>query len=164
VIHGAVPDARGEVTLLGGHAELDDPDTVLDAIRGHGLRVSTARRIVVRALFEAGRPVRASELADGLGGRLPTLDRASVYRNLDVLQRLGVIRCLHTGDRPGHYALATRDEREYLACDRCGALLEADPGDLDAARAAIREQFGYEPRFTHFPIVGRCPDCAPGAG
>jgi Fur family ferric uptake transcriptional regulator len=146
------------------HAGFDEPDAVLDAIRGQGLRVTTTRRVVVRALFEAGRPVRAAELADGLGGRLPALDRASVYRNLEVLQRLGVIRRLHTGDRPGRYALATRDEREYLACECCGALLEAEPGELDAARAAIRERFGYEPRFTHFPIVGRCPACGPLSG
>jgi hypothetical protein len=23
----------------------------------------------------------------------------------------------------------------------------------------VREQFGFEARFTHFPLVGLCPDC-----
>jgi Fur family ferric uptake transcriptional regulator len=142
------------------HPEFDTPEGVLNAIRGYGLRVSTPRRLVVRALFEAGRPVCASEIADGLDGRLPRLEKASVYRNLDTLERLGVIRCLHTGHRSSLYVLVSGIDREYLACDRCGTFVEADPGELDSAREAIRERFGYEPRFTHFPIVGLCPACA----
>jgi Fur family ferric uptake transcriptional regulator len=33
------------------------------------------------------------------------------------------------------------------------------PAELDPVRAEIRERFGYEARFTHFPITGTCPDC-----
>ncbi len=31
---------------------------------------------------------------------------------------------------------------------------------LDRVRAVIRDDFGLEARFTHFPIAGLCPDCA----
>ena len=30
----------------------------------------------------------------------------------------------------------------------------------DRVRAVIRAEFGYEARFTHFPLHGRCGDCA----
>jgi Fur family ferric uptake transcriptional regulator len=116
--------------------------------------------MIVRALFEAGRPVRASEIASGFDGRLPALDPASVYRNLDTLEQAGVIRRVRTADRPSRYVLAGGCESEYLACDRCGALVEADPAELDGARAVILERFGYQARFSDFPIVGRCPSCA----
>jgi Fur family transcriptional regulator, ferric uptake regulator len=39
-------------------------------------------------------------------------------------------------------------------------VVEADPAELDGARSEIRERFGYEARFTHFPIVGLCTGCA----
>jgi Fur family ferric uptake transcriptional regulator len=53
-------------------------------------------------------------------------------------------------------------EREYLACEACGELVEVEPGQLDSARAEVRARFGYEVRFTHFPMVGRCRGCRPG--
>jgi Fur family ferric uptake transcriptional regulator len=142
--------------------EFDGPETVLNALRGSGLRVSTARRVVVDTLFAARRPLRAEEIATGLGGRRPQLDVASVYRNLETFERLGVVRHLHVGHGPGRYVLAGSGGREYVACDRCGALVEADARELDGVRTEIRERFGYEARFTHFPIVGLCRGCVGG--
>jgi hypothetical protein len=34
------------------------------------------------------------------------------------------------------------------------------PEALDGVRAAVLEASGYTARFTHFPVVGLCPDCA----
>jgi Fur family transcriptional regulator, ferric uptake regulator len=139
--------------------EFDRPVTVLNALRAQGLRVSAARRAVIETLFQAARPLAAEEIADGLGGSRMRLDLASVYRNLDTLEELGVVRHFHAGHGPGCYVLAGSGEREYLACEGCGAVIEAAPGQLDSARAQIRDRFGYEARFTHFPIVGFCPGC-----
>jgi Fur family ferric uptake transcriptional regulator len=141
----------------------DNPATVLNALRGHGLRVSAARRLVVDALFEAEEPVSAEEIASGLEGRGTPVDLGSVYRNLDTLEGIGAVRHVHAGHAPGRYALAGRGEREYLACDRCGDLIEADPRALDGVRAEIRARFGLEARFAHFPIVGTCNACAGGS-
>ena len=55
-----------------------------------------------------------------------------------------------------------REEQDYLACERCGELLAADAAALAPVRALVREAFGYEARFGHFPIVGLCPACARG--
>jgi Fur family transcriptional regulator, ferric uptake regulator len=115
-------------------------------------------------LFAAEEPVSADEIAARLDGRDTPVDLASVYRNLETLEEVGVVRHFHAGHAPGRYVLAGRGEREYLACDRCGELIEADPGSLDAARAEIRSRFGFEARFTHFPIVGMCAACGPAGG
>ena len=41
----------------------------------------------------------------------------------------------------------------------CAACAHA-PDDLELVRALVREGFGFEARFGHFPIVGLCPACA----
>jgi Fur family ferric uptake transcriptional regulator len=140
--------------------EFDSPKTVLNALRGAGLRVSTARRVVVQTLFAAGRPLSAEEIAGGIDGRWPPVDLASVYRNLETLEELGVVRHFHAGHGPGRYLLTGGGEHEFLACERCGALAEVDPGELAGVRAEVRERVGYEVRFTHFPMIGLCPECA----
>jgi Fur family ferric uptake transcriptional regulator len=137
-------------------------DGAIAALRAGGLRVSAARRLVLEALFAAEGPATVEELADGVGGRVPRSDVASTYRNLETLEELGLVRHMHLGHGPGRYVLAGREARDYLACERCGDLLAADADDLEPVRALVREAFGFEARFGHFPIVGLCPACARG--
>lgn len=132
----------------------------LAAVRGYGLRLSSARRVVLGALYAADGPLSAEQIAAGVGGRVPTSDIASVYRNLETLERLGIVRHVHLGHSPALYAVALNGEREYLACDRCGDFLTVRPSELDEVRDAIRSRFGYVASFTHFPIVGLCSNCA----
>jgi Fur family transcriptional regulator, ferric uptake regulator len=150
------------VSPLSPSVQFPTPEAVLNALRGRGLRVSTARRLVVHTLFAAERPLSAEEIAAGAEGGWSQVDLASVYRNLETLEELGAVRHFHAGHGPGRYALTGEGEREYLACEGCGALLDVDPAELDAVRAEVRERFRYEVRFTHFPIVGRCDECAHG--
>ena len=123
------------------------------ALRERGLRVSTARRELLEALFAAGQPMRAEELAgDG--------DVASAYRNLEVLEEVGLVRHVHLGHGPGRYHPAGLD-REFVVCERCGAVRAVAPAELDDVRTAVLAAVGYRARFTHFPLVGLCPACAP---
>lgn len=138
-----------------------DVDAAMGALRKRGLRASSARRLVVEALFAAERPVSADEIATGIGGRLPRSDLASVYRNLETLEELGLVRHVHLGHGPGLYALAGTDV-EYAVCERCSRFRAVSPARLDRVRAEIRAALGYEAHFTHFPIVGLCADCAAG--
>jgi Fur family ferric uptake transcriptional regulator len=135
------------------------PESVLNSLRAEGLRISTARRLVVHTLFAAERPLSAEEIASATEGTPARLDLASVYRNLEVLECLGFVHHVRLGSGPGRYLLSRGEEREYLACERCGTLVELDPRELDAARADVRERFGYAVRFTHFPMVGTCEAC-----
>ncbi|MGZ4197573.1 MAG: Fur family transcriptional regulator [Solirubrobacteraceae bacterium] len=130
-------------------------DDAIDALRGSGLRLSTARRLVLDALFEAEGPVTAAHLS-----RTLSLDESSVYRNLELLEDRGVIRHLHLGHSPGLYVLSSENDVEYLYCERCAKVTSVTPDRLDPIREQVRRQFGYTPRFTHFAIVGLCRDCS----
>jgi Fur family ferric uptake transcriptional regulator len=130
-------------------------------LRGRGLRLSAARRLVLSALFASGRPLSAEEIASGAGGLVPPGDLASVYRNLETLEALGVVRHMHLGHGPGRYAPAARQD-ELAACERCGACAVLPAETAGAVRALVRAAVGFEPRFHHFPLAGLCPGCAGG--
>src|SRR5919109_3765533 len=129
----------------------------LCALRARGLRVSTARRLVLQALYEAEGPLSAETLA----ARVPGSDLASLHRNLDVLEALGLVRHVHVGHGAGRYSLALNDV-EFVACERCGAFEALASHRLHAAREAIERECGLVARFTHFPIVGVCSSCQSG--
>ena len=129
-----------------------------------GLRLSAARRLVLEALCAADGPMSAEQIAGGIDGRVPCSDLASVYRNLEVLEQTGIVRHVHLGHGPGLYALTTGGDREYLTCERCGDFRALVPDELDGVRGLIRERFGYEACFVHFPIVGLCRSCRSDTG
>jgi Fur family ferric uptake transcriptional regulator len=124
-------------------------------LREHGFRLTASRRLVLEALFTADGPISADYIA-----RTLTLDITSVYRNLETLERQGIVRHVHLGHGPGLYALLGRGEHEYLFCERCAAVKVVTPQQLDPVRAQLKDTFGYQARFTHFAIVGICPTCA----
>lgn len=131
-------------------------DDAIAAMRSRGLRLSTARRLVLEALFEADGAVTARQLAREL-----KLDATSVYRNLELLERVGAVRHVHLGHGAGLYVLAGRQEQEYLYCEHCESVTPIAVEDLDPVRELITAQFGFHPHFGHFAIVGLCERCAP---
>jgi Fur family transcriptional regulator, ferric uptake regulator len=135
--------------------EVRDPAQAIEALRGSGLRISTARRLVIEALFAAEGPVTASALAQRL-----SLEESSVYRNLEVLEQHGLARHVHLGHGPGLYVLAGREHGEFVYCEGCGRVTVARPHELDDIRQVIQDRYGITARFAHFPIVGLCTDCS----
>lgn len=140
--------------------QVEDLEGALRALRDSGHRVTAARRMVLEGLFEADGPVSADHLARTVGGKSTPLDTASVHRNLAQLEELGLVRHVHIGHGPGLYALVGAAKREYIACERCGRVTSVEPAKLDPVRRTIRRKFGYEARFSHFPILGLCRSCA----
>ena len=138
----------------------DGLDDVAAAIRGGGGRLTAARRMILETLFAADGPVSAEHIAERLEARGAAFGLTSIYRNLERMEALGVVRHVHLGHGPGLYSLIGEGGREYLVCERCGRALAVEPRQLDGVRRAIRRRFGYRARFSHFPITGLCPDCA----
>jgi Fur family ferric uptake transcriptional regulator len=137
----------------------DGIDDAVEALRVRGLRLSMTRQLVLEALFAAPGPVSAESIAARLA-LVPT----SVYRNLETLERHGLVRHVHLGHGPGLYALVGQGEHEYIYCPGCATARTVRPELLDPVRNHIRRRFGYEVRFTHFALVGRCASCAPADG
>jgi Fur family transcriptional regulator, ferric uptake regulator len=136
--------------------DFGSPEDILATLRAAGHRVSAPAAHVLNVLFSADGPVSADDIvaADA------SLERTSVYRNLERFEALGVVSHVHAGHGPGLYALARGADQEYLTCDRCGRVTTVDPSALDGVRAMLAESFGHHARFSHFPIHGLCADCA----
>ena len=78
-------------------------EDAIRSLRDSGLRLSTPRRLVLEALFAADGPVSATQFS-----RTLSLDESSVYPNLELLERRGVVRHIHLGHSPGLYVPGQR--------------------------------------------------------
>lgn len=133
-------------------------EQVLAQLRARGGRVTTARRQLLEVLFESSAHRTAEDLAAQVQGRTPDVHISTIYRNLDELERLGVVVHVHLGHGPATYHLAAV-AHNHLVCERCGTAIEA-PDELFRSLAAdAQASFGFRIDPRHFAVLGRCKDC-----
>ena len=138
------------------HAAVDQHLAFLDH------RYTKGRRRLVEVLARAGRPLTLPEISS----HSSDLPQSSAYRNLDVLERAGVIRRItHTADH-AYFELAEPflDHHHHLVCIECGQLADihlsseverlVDEGLTQAARDA-----GFTPLHHSLDLHGYCADC-----
>jgi Fe2+ or Zn2+ uptake regulation protein len=133
-------------------------DTLVDALRGRGQRVTSQRLVLNRALREADRHLTAEELRATVADRLPGLSTPTVYATLELLEQLGTVRRI---PRPGADLWDPRlDQHHHLVCRSCGAVEDVD-ASVDAA-AALRaaRRHGFRPEASQLTVSGLCSRCA----
>ncbi len=134
-------------------------EEALALVRARGGRLTTSRRLLLAALFEGGEHRTAEELAASVQVVAPDVHLSTIYRNLDELERLGVVVHAHLGHGPATYHLAS-ETHGHLVCESCGATIEA-PGELFAPLArAAKERYGFAIDARHFAVLGTCAACA----
>ena len=149
-------DALGVADL--GDAGGPEVDRVIELVRRQGGRITSTRRLLLRALFAAPSHRTAEELGAAVQAQAPDVHLSTIYRNLDELERLGVVVHAHLGHGPATYHLATAAHGHFV-CEECGTMIEA-PEQLfgGLARAALSE-FGFAIDPHHFAVLGRCARC-----
>ena len=131
---------------------------VLALVREQGGRVTSARRLLLEAVFAAAGHRTAEELATVVQERAPEVHMSTIYRNLDDLERLGVVTHAHLGHGPAMYHLAAT-AHGHLVCEECGTMIEA-PDNLFATLArTARSRYGFDINPHHFALLGRCQRC-----
>ena len=133
-------------------------EEVLDLVRRQGGRVTSSRRLLLGALFEAHGHRTAEELAAEVQGAAPDVHLSTIYRNLDELERLGVVVHAHLGHGPATYHLASAAHGHFV-CEICGTMFEA-PDELFRGLARVaRSEFDFAIDPHRFAVLGRCADC-----
>src|ERR1039457_4655169 len=139
----------------------EDPNTVegaLALVRKHGGRGTSSRRFLLRVLFEVEGHHAAEELATAVQLQAPDIHISTIYRNLDELERLGVVVHSHLGHGPATYHLAA-GAHGHLVCRKCEIQVEiADGFFADLRRRAIAD-FGFAIDPRHFAVIGLCATC-----
>ena len=132
---------------------------VLAMVRARGGRVTAPKRLLVEALFASGAHRRAEDLAGEVQAVAPEVHRSTIYRNLDELERLGVVVHTHLGHGAATYHLAGA-AHAHVVCEHCGAAFEAPAAAVGQLLAEVRAALGFEVDPYHFAIPGRCAACA----
>jgi len=125
-------------------------------------RYTAGRRALVEVLARANRPVTLPEITDGT----TDLAQSSAYRNLDVLERSGIIRRINLGGDHSLFELAEPliGHHHHLACLQCGLVEDIHLDDelevmIDRGLAKAAQRLGFAPRHHSLDLHGYCAAC-----
>jgi len=127
-------------------------------LRERGLPLTVQRREILKIVLERDDHPTADQVYDAAKGRISRLSRTTVYRVLDALVALGVIRRLH---HPGATArFDGRAERHHhLFCSVCGRVVDVCDAGLDSLELLPGDAHGFSIDDYAVHFVGTCPEC-----
>jgi Fur family ferric uptake transcriptional regulator len=127
--------------------------------RGNKRHQLTLRcRVILDELRSSSSHMSADEIYEKVRKRIPRISLATVYRNLELLTKMGLIQKLewagtqkrYDGNVKAHY---------HIRCIECGKVEDLSIGPIPAIENAIKGLTNYEIIGHRLEVIGRCPEC-----
>jgi len=127
---------------------------------GISVRMTPQRRVILEELQKVESHPTADEIYEMARRRLPRISLGTVYRNLEILARQGLIRQLDTG--PQKRFDGTVREHYHIRCVRCGAMVDCPLKPVISFRGEFRGLSEFAIQGHHLEFLGFCPKCKSG--
>jgi len=126
-----------------------------------GQRMTRQRRLLLDIIRHGGRHMDADELYRRARRHDPRLSLSTVYRNLRLFARLGLIEERHFDDAHHHYEVRSSSEHYHLRCLGCGKVMEFESNLTTHIKEDAARDTGFRVTGGEFHLVGYCPECPP---
>jgi Fur family transcriptional regulator, ferric uptake regulator len=131
--------------------------TLRRTLHERGLRMTPQRQLVLDAVRVLGHAT-PEQICTEVQSMAPAVNITTVYRTLDLLERLGLVRHTHLG-----HGAPTYSEREHqhvhLVCHACGTVTEIPSELMSELAGRLSTDFAFELDVTHVALSGTCQDC-----
>ena len=134
-------------------------DDIQAALKQKGYRLTDSRQKIVRALLGCGGHITADGLLDVVHETDKSVGRMTVYRTLELLSELGLIRPVYQGTGAAHYILLDSGHHHHLVCSGCDAVIEFDECGLAEVEKLLGERFNFAVEGHLVEFYGRCQNC-----
>ncbi len=116
------------------------------------------RQLVLEAVLEFGHATPDEVLAR-VRSNADGVNVSTVYRSLELLEELGLVRHAHLGAGPPTWHPADHAPHLHLVCHTCGAVIEADVELADSLVGSLRSNYAFITDMEHFALYGTCATC-----
>ena len=133
-------------------------DDLADRLRGSGYRLTPQRQLILGAVEQLGHATPDEVLA-AVREQASAVNASTVYRTLEVLEELGLVRHAHLSDRAPTYHSVTDHEHFHLVCRNCRAVISVDPDVLTPLLQRLDADHGFTADVGHLTVFGTCSSC-----
>lgn len=131
-------------------------DKFIAILRNSNVSITTVRRAIFDALSEADTPLKNGEIA----ALVPSVDRASVYRTLELFDRLGLTTTIVRGWTPfTELSEPFKAHHHHITCEKCGKVVEIENDTLEDVLGRIAERHDFTLTKHIVELTGTCAAC-----
>ena len=128
-------------------------------LRARGTRLTRQRLAVLAVLSQAECGLSPAEILHTAQAECPELGLATVYRALELLGELGIVRRIHSSEGC-ETVVATRAEHGHsVVCLGCGRVAEFSSCDLVSVEKAAARETGFKISAHSLELAGMCARC-----
>lgn len=128
------------------------------ASRGH--RPTSARLEVIEALLNFSGHMTADDLYLQMRSKGSSIGRMTVFRTLDLLAEIGVVRPTYQGSGAAHFVLLEGGHHHHLVCMQCSRTVEFfDCSLADDLSQQLAQRFKFKIEGHLLEIYGVCEVC-----
>lgn len=122
------------------------------------LRITPQRKVILEELWMADSHLTADEVYKMVRARMPRISLGTVYRNLEILSRLGMIHKLELGGIQRRFNAKTQDHY-HLRCLRCGRIDDVPMEPQTVLEESVKGLTDYKVLGHRLEFVGLCLTC-----
>ncbi|KQW48528.1 Fur family transcriptional regulator [Nocardioides sp. Root1257] len=133
-------------------------DELASRLHSLGYRLTPQRQLVLQAVEKLGHAT-PDEILVEVQQHASAVNVSTIYRTLEVLEELGLVRHAHLSDRAPTYHSVSDHEHFHLVCRNCHRVLSVDPEVVAPLAGRLREEQGFVIDVGHLAIFGECVEC-----
>jgi Fur family ferric uptake transcriptional regulator len=136
--------------------------------RAYCSRWTVPREVILDLLSRSSRHLSAKEIYAAVYSLYPGIGLTTIYRTLELLGRLGLVRKISSGDGQSRYELKSgnsKDHHHHLICTRCGKIvdsrdyLEEEMELLKKTGEALAKKHNFLIMDYNIEFLGLCEHC-----
>ena len=131
---------------------------LLQQLRNAGYKVTPARQAVLQVIEQEGEHLEPAEILRRAQTIHPAIGRATVYRTLELLTQLNIVRPIYIGEHGPTYIRA-EGGHHHLVCSSCGIVIDFDQCVAEQMSAELAERFGFQIQSHLLEFYGQCAAC-----
>ena len=122
-------------------------------------RVTAQRTLLLELLHRSSGHLDADELYRLARNRYPRISLSTIYRNLQLFKKLGLIEEHHFVEEHYHYEVKSAAEHQHLLCLNCGRIVEFACPLSQQFKEEIGKQYDFDITGVELRMTGLCSDC-----
>ncbi len=128
-------------------------------LKARGFKLTPQRRLIVDIIHGSGDHVTAEEIITRVKSEMPGVNKSTIYRTLETLEKTGCIVKSGAGD---HFIFHPAEEghHHHLLCASCHKTIECDEDLFAPLEKILKEKYGFKASFKHLVISGLCQECS----
>lgn len=125
-------------------------------------RITTQRTLLLELLHQSNGHLDANELYQQAREKNHRISLSTVYRNLQLFKKLGLVAEHHFSEEHHHYEVRPETEHQHLLCLNCNKVIEFACPMSQKCREDIGKQYDFEITGVEVRMVGLCSNCRQG--